>query len=110
MIFQTLYYFVEPPVMPFTKNFLNIIASKAGGNIAKSPAAVVMPYCMLSFDTNSDATIDIGFVAIELAKIRGIWNCPQDIKNTNKKADKIIGVDIGIIILNNTSISLHPSI
>ena len=30
--------------------------------MARSPAAVVMPYCIVSFETNSDATIDIGFV------------------------------------------------
>ena len=42
------------------------------GTTAKSPAAVVIPYFILSFDTNSETTIDIGFVSYELASIRGI--------------------------------------
>ena len=71
-MYRTLHYLVAPPVMPLTRNFLNIIASNAGGNIANKPAAVVMPYCILSLETNSDATIDIGFVAGELANISGI--------------------------------------
>ena len=75
--------------MLLTKNFLNIIDNNAGGNIASNPAAIVIPYFMLSLETNSDATIDIGLVWIELAKIKGIWNCPQDIKNIIRKTDKI---------------------
>lgn len=48
--------------MLLTKNFLNIIDNNAGGNIASNPAAVVIPYFMLSLETNSDTTIDIGLV------------------------------------------------
>lgn len=67
-----IYPFVEPFVIPATRNFLKISATIAGGITAKSPAAAVTPYCTISFVINSDVTIATGFVSADEARISGI--------------------------------------
>ena len=58
--------------MPEIKYFLKIIAVTAGGINDTIPAVAINPYYTLSFVTNSDTTIAIGFVSIDEANISGI--------------------------------------
>ena len=58
--------------MPEIKYFLKIIAVTAGGINDIIPAVAINPYYTLSFVTNSDTTIAIGFVSIDEANISGI--------------------------------------
>ena len=51
--------------MPEIKYFLKIIAVTAGGINDIIPAVAINPYSTLSFVTNSDTTIAIGFVSID---------------------------------------------
>ena len=66
-------------------------AVAAGGTIASSPAAAVIPYCMESFTMNSLVTMDTGFVWKEEARISGIWNWFQALRNMMSALDITTG-------------------